>query len=474
MRVWINKVDSEDVNEEYSDGLVFNFANKNNKSNIKTHIEDLWRRFGLSTVKDINEDLIIIAMSVFAIDKRMPRKCFNDNWTRSIEVNIPVIEIEKWEEVKIQLQDTLGFLCGDEWQINFRKSNSKFRNNKINTKYKLIKDKNFDCVSLFSGGLDSFCGAIKLLSEGKNTCFVGFKEYGLLGGRQQRLYSAISDEFNKLNKELLLFNATPFEPLNINGDKNNLGIENTSRSRSFLFLAGAIAVASIIGSDIPVNIPENGFIGINVPLTDSRTGSCSTRTTHPYFIKNLNDILFKVGINNKVINPYAYLTKGEIVAEVESFNVFKNYAHETISCSHPCQSRYDHIAPPINCGYCYPCLIRRASMNKIRYNKDVYNYNYKLSKAFIKNNNKLGGKASDLKAVLYSVNRYLNNKEDNNFINKLLLKPGKLTNEEIQLFNRVYRETMDEILDMVIYEDKTNDSCLAEYIGIRTEDSNNG
>lgn len=473
MKAWINKVDNEEVYEEYSDGLVFNFANKNNKSNIKTHVEDLWRRFGLSTIKDINEDLIIIAMSTFAIDKRVPRKCFYDNWTRQIEVNIPVIEIERWEKVKTQLQDTLGFLSGDVWQIDFRKSDSKFRANKKNKKYKLIEDKDFDCVSLFSGGLDSFCGAIKLLSEGKRTCFVGFKEYGLLGGRQQHLYSAISDEFSKINKELLLFNATPFNPLNTSSMKNNLGIENTSRSRSFLFLAGAIAVASIIG-DIPVHIPENGFIGVNVPLTDSRTGSCSTRTTHPYFIKNLNDILAKVGIENKVLNPYAYLTKGEIVAEVAGFDVFNNYAYKTISCSHPCQSRYDHIAPPTNCGYCYPCLIRRASMNKIKYDKDVYNHNYKLSKTFIENNNKLGGKASDLKAVLYSVSRYMSNKEDDNFINKLLLKPGKLTNDEVKAFNRVYRETMGEILDMVMYEDKIKDSRLAEYIGINIEDVDNG
>jgi 7-cyano-7-deazaguanine synthase in queuosine biosynthesis len=472
MRVWINKVDNEEVYEEYSEALVFNFANKNNKSNIKTHIEDLWRRFGLTTINDINEDLVIIAMSIFAIDKRIPRTYFSDNWTRSITVNIPVLECEKWREVKSQLEDTLGFLSGDVWEIEFRSSNGKFRANRKNTQYKLIKDKKFDCVSLFSGGLDSFCGAIKLLSDNKATCFVGFQEYGLLGGRQQQLYSAINAEFDKVNKELFLFNATPYEPLNIEGEKNNLGIENTSRSRSFLFLAGAIAVASIIG-DIPVNIPENGFIGVNVPLTDSRTGSCSTRTTHPYFIKNLNDILSKVGINNKVINPYECLTKGEIVAGVAHNNVFINQAYKTISCSHPCQSRYDHITPPMNCGYCYPCLIRRASMNRIKYKKDIYNHNNKLSKVFIENYNKLGGKSSDLKAVLYSINRYINNNGNDTYINKLLLKSGKLSNNEIQQFNRVYRETMRELIQMIKDEDNANDSQLADYAGICAEDINN-
>lgn len=472
MKVWINKVNNEKVYEEYLDGIVFNFDNKSNKSNIKTHVENLWRKFGLKTINDINEDFLIIALSIFAIDKRIPRSIFSDNWTREIEVNIPVLELSKWENVSVELEDTLNFLSGDIWNLRFRKSNSKFRANKNNTKYGLINNKNFDCVSLFSGGLDSFCGAIKLLSEENKTCFVGFQEYGLLGERQQELYSALNKEFKNTNNELLLFNATPFEPFNTTGKKNNLGTENTSRSRSLLFLAGAIAVASIIG-DIPVYIPENGFIGINVPLTDSRNGSCSTRTTHPHFIRSLNEILHKVGINNKVSNPYAYSTKGEIVEEISNNKVFKNYGGRTISCSHPCLSRYDHIKPPINCGYCYPCLVRRASMNKVNYISDNYNNNYTLSKAFIENSNSLGGRASDLKAVLYSISRFESNKNNDNYINSLLLRHGKLTTEEVALFNRVYRETMDELLKMLVNEERTNDCGLLEYMGIDFKEKNN-
>jgi len=472
MKVWINKVKNEEVFEDYLNGIVFNLDNKSNKSNIKTHVENLWRRFGLKTINDINEDFLIIALSIFAIDKRMARSIFSDNWTRQIEVNIPVLELSKWESVRVELQDALNFLTGDIWNLRFRKSNSKFRANKNNTKYRLIKNKDFDCVSLFSGGLDSFCGAIKLLSEESKTCFVGFQEYGLLGSRQQELYNAISKEFNNINNELLLFSATPFEPLNTLGGKNNLGTENTSRSRSLLFLAGAIAVASTIG-DIPVYIPENGFIGINVPLTDSRNGSCSTRTTHPYFIRSLNEILLKVGINNKVSNPYAYSTKGEIVEEISNKEVFKNYGGRTISCSHPCLSRYDHIKPPINCGYCYPCLVRRASMNKVNYINDNYNKNYTLSKDFIEKSNSLGGRASDLKAVLYSISRFESNKNNDNYINSLLLRHGKLATGELALFNRVYRETMDELLKMLINEDKNNGSGLLEYMGIELVGKNN-
>ena len=464
MKVWINKVEEDVLSCVSEEVLIFNLMNKNNKSNVKTHIEDLWGRFGVSALSDINEDLVILAMSVFAIDKKVPRKDFDDNWTRQIELYLPVIEIEKWNNVKIELEDMLSFLSGDKWEINFRKSKEKYRGNKVNKKYKLIEKDNFDCVSLFSGGLDSFCGALKLLNEKQRTCFVGFKEYKMLGGRQNEIFKNINDAFPDINKELLLFNTNPSIPLNKDGEKKRIGGEITSRSRSFLFLAGALAVASIIG-EVPVYIPENGFIGINVPLTDSRIGSCSTRTTHPYFINKFNSILNNLGIKSKIINPYSLKSKGEIVEEVSNIEVFEKTAYKTISCSHPCHSRYDKLQTPMNCGYCYPCLIRKASMNKINYLKDEYNPNNNLSKTFIENNNSIEGKAKDLKAVMYSLNRYLNHIDDNNYINRLLLKTGKLELDEIEQYNRVYRVSMDEIKNMIISEDR-NESGLIEYLGI--------
>lgn len=466
LKIWFNKQIEEKPTDLFEDALVFNIFDKNDKSNVKTDVEILWRKFGKKSLKSIYEDLLIIAMSIFCADKKIPRRYFIDNWTRIIKLNIPVIELEKWNGVKEDLERSLNFLSGDKWNIEFRKSQTKFRGEKIN-KNNLIRDIDFDGVSLFSGGLDSFCGAIKLLEEGKKICFVGFKEYGALRGRQNELFQAINKFYESIHKEIILFNQNPWMPLNITDEIKKYGGENTSRSRSFLFIAGAMAVASIIGSDIPVYIPENGFIGINVPLTDSRNGSCSTRTTHPYFINSLNQMLEGVGINNKIINFYAHMSKGRIVSELENNGVFKTYAGRTISCSHPCQSRYDKIKPPKNCGYCYPCLIRRAAMNKINYDEStVYNYNNKLSKNFIEMYNKIDGKSSDLKAVLLSIKNYLVNKNDKNYLNYILLKHGSLKYEEIDKYKEVYTDSMDELLAMIVSEDIKNDGQLREYLGI--------
>jgi len=466
--VWINKQVEDSIGDRRFEQnlVVFDLFDKNNKSNVKTDVEQLWRRFGFQSLSNISEDLLIIAISVFCADKRIPRKDTFDNWTRNITLHLPVLEVEKWINVKAKLEETLGFLSGDKWTIKFRKSENKFRANKKNTKYKLIDKARFNSVSLFSGGLDSFCGALTLLDRRENTCFVGFREYNLLTSRQNELFDEIDKAYPSVSKELILFNVNPLSPLKVDGEKARLGVESSSRSRSFLFLAGAVAIASILGNGTPVYIPENGFIGINVPLTDSRNGSCSTRTTHPIFLKSLNQILQEVGLNHTIQNFYWDKSKGQIVAEHKDKTVFKKNAPRTLSCSHPCLSRYDKIKPPCNCGYCYPCLIRRASFLAVGTDKTVYNSKYKLNAEFILKYNNQQGKASDLKALLFSIRRYLKHKDDVDYIRALLVRQGALSYDELIAYERLYHQSMKELIEMIKQEDAKNGGGLLDYLGI--------
>lgn len=467
--IWINKNKDdfgliESGKEPY---FIFNLFNKQNKSNVKTDMEQLWRRFGEKSVSNIIEDFLVIATSVFSVDKRIPRKFSIDNWSRTLKLSIPVLELGKWNSVKEELEQTIGFLSGDKWILEFRQTNLKFRADKTNTK-NLIPIEKFDSVSLFSGGLDSFCGALSLSENKKNTLYLGFREYSLLTNRQKELFNSINNYYSKLHNELLLFNVNPFAPIQRGGELIELAVESTSRSRSLLFIAGAVSVASIIGKETPVYIPENGFIGINVPLTDSRAGSCSTRTTHPIFIKSLNKILEKVGIKNNVSNFYWNKTKGEILEEHKNNVIFKQFAPRTLSCSHPCLSRYDRkksdkVETPCNCGYCYPCLIRRASFVKIGEDKTSYNPLYQLRRDFILNHNNIQGRASDLKAVLFSLRRYIENREDSEFIRSLLIRQGPLISEELDGYERVYRQSMEELFEMM----RSIEEGLLEYAGIK-------
>lgn len=467
--VWVNK-NVNDLNIGDSPDkhfLVFNLFDKKNKSNVKTDMEQLWRRFGIECLNEVNEDFLIIASSIFCADKRIPRKNSSDNWTRNLKLHIPVLEVEKWNSVKSELEYTIGFLSGDKWEFEFRPTELRFRGDKKNTNNIINKEK-YDSVSLFSGGLDSFCGALSLSEEKKNVLFLGFKEYSLLTNRQNELFRSINNHYTDLESELLLFKVNPLMPVQRGSGLEKLSVESTSRSRSLLFIAGAVSVASLIGEDTPVYIPENGFIGVNVPLTNSRVGSCSTRTTHPIFIKTLNFILEKVGIKNEISNFYWNKTKGELLEEHKNNDVFKKHSHETLSCSHPCLSRYDRkksdkVSTPCNCGYCYPCLIRRASFSNIGNDDTLYNPLYELGNDFIMNYNNIQGRASDLKAVLFSLNRYLENREDGDYVKGLLLQQGVLTDEELNGYERVYRKSMDELLEMV----KRQDNGLMDYAGIQ-------
>lgn len=451
MEIWINKNKVlEEKCEKYKNAYEFSIK-RNEYSTMYTHIDYVWRQFGMKKLNAIYEDLFIIGISIFSIDKRVSRTLFSDNWTRVLDVSIPVLELDKWNSVKNKLNETLTFLTGDIWNLEFRKTEEIYMqcNSNVNKKNRLNR-KDYNAVSLFSGGLDSFCGAIKLMQEGKSLCLVGHNEYPKLKTRQERLCSLINEEYPSQNCKFVGFSANSYAPTLRNTILENN--ENTSRGRSFLFLCIAITIAGILGDETTVYIPENGFIGLNIPLTNSRKGSCSTRTTHPYFIKSFNEILDNIGISNKIINIFAYKTKREIVNEVRDNDVFKQCVKDTISCSHPTLPRYNKDGDtnyPKNCGYCYPCLIRKSSLIDAKDINEEYTEKV-IDRDFLERNEDKEI-ANDTRAVLGSIYRYNNIDEEELY--RLIRCSGRLEKDEIEKFKNVYENTMNDLIEL-FSEDK--------------------
>jgi 7-cyano-7-deazaguanine synthase in queuosine biosynthesis len=439
IKIWINKQEKSEISNEFCDAIVFNLLGRDKDSNIKTNIESIWERFNLDNLSPVNEDLLLLSLAVMAIDKQISRAYFDDRWTRELHVSIPVHEIDKWNLVKHDLQNMLDFLTGDRWIISFRKSNLRLRTKPANKKsIEYIRNKNFDGVCLFSGGLDSFCGALKLMHSGKNIIFAGYKEHNKLESIQRLLYNKIKDYYEENNTELMLLRVRFKRGIGENERLHSLNKENTTRSRSFMFISIGLSIASILGDNVPVYVPENGFIGINVPLTDGRNGSCSTRTTHPYFIKLFGKILENLGVRNKIINFYSHMTKGEIIQEFKNNPVFKECYPFTLSCAHP--YRYP---VPANCGYCYPCIIRKTALSTLEV--DETEYNAVLDNNLLANINK----GSDLRAILSSLNEYFTHDNKDEFLRQKLLKNGILSINELDIYKRVYDKTMQEICDMI-------------------------
>jgi hypothetical protein len=141
--------------------------------------------------------------------------------------------------------------------------------------------------------------------------------------------------------------------------------ENTLRGRSFLFFALAVLSADAIGGEVTIHVPENGLISLNVPLDPLRLGSLSTRTTHPYYMSRFNELLAELGLDCRLNNAYRHMTKGQMVEQCRDRAFLKAQAANTISCSSPAKARFspdEERRQPKNCGYCVPCLIRRAAL----------------------------------------------------------------------------------------------------------------
>lgn len=281
-------------------------------------------------------DFMTIALSITSADHFVSRTKSADGWTRVINIEIYLVDPQPWIEVVEQLQNTLRFLTGDYWMITFHQGGEPPEDPKKKIEY------DTDCVSLLSGGLDSLVGAIDLILEGQNPIFVS-----------QNIDSMIQKEFaQSISPDGLHFQWT-----NAIHPKGN---EPSTRARSIVFFAFAAIVASNFGyQDHPFDIivPENGFISLNIPLNPGRMGSYSTKTTHPIYMRGLQDIWQKVGIHAQLKMPYQFKTKGELLDEYKDEELLQSLATKSVSCGR-FGRKHKH------CGRCVPCMVRRAAFIK--------------------------------------------------------------------------------------------------------------
>jgi hypothetical protein len=301
-------------------------------------------------------DFLTVAMAAYAADLRIPRETSDDQWTREMTLHVPVVDGELWANARRQLQQLLDFLTGDRWTLAFR-ARAPVPIPSVPQPTNLA----IQSVCLFSGGLDSLVGAIDLLSSGEPVALVGQYGAGSTNAIQERVLAPLRQAFGKAIHEHRFYVQPP---------KDGEDGELTQRSRSILFLALGVMVASTYNAQLVV--AENGPISLNVPLTYARMGSLSTRTTHPHVIAELAKFLNALGIGVTVTFPYRCHTKGEMLAKTKNPGLLGTIAPLTVSCSHPDGGRYQGYSPGTHCGYCVPCIIRRASLNAAGMPQDAY------------------------------------------------------------------------------------------------------
>lgn len=299
-------------------------------------------------------DLALLAGAVTAADTRISRKTESqDSWTREIDLYVPVQSPELWLGATRLVERTLNFLTGDRWRVYFRPRQREYRQ-LIEPAEKLSR-RPFDCVCLFSGGLDSFVGAIDLLDDGARPLFISHYWDASTSSQSicaQRLGAAYGDLAKRHVRARI-----GFPDALIDGSDP----EKTTRGRSFLFFALAALAASGLAGEATVYVPENGLISVNVPLDPLRVGAWSTRTTHPFYMARWAELTQHLGLAVRWENPYRFRTKGEMLTGCANQLLLGRHLVETISCSSVTKARWDGL-PPGHCGYCVPCLIRRAAI----------------------------------------------------------------------------------------------------------------
>jgi len=398
--------------------------NRTDVSTIGHPAIDKIKRLGVK-LSDRSIDFLTIALSVTAADTFVLRDRAADGWAREINLKIPLADPSPWIDVKESLENTLHFLSGDIWTLEFLPDGYPPPEPYVGGNFKLLNLRELDSVALFSGGLDSGIGAIDLITEGRKPLFVSHSYKGDKL-RQDQIANGLEGRYSRFS-----VNADP----HCRFDSGQTDI--TMRTRSINFLAFAVLACDALETInqielVDLFVPENGFISLNAPLTPRRIGSLSTRTTHPYYISSLQNVFDSVGINVKIKNPYQFMTKGEMVLKCSNYNLLKGLVDSTVSCSHWKRSNQQ-------CGGCVPCLIRRASLKKGGISESI-GYKHDNLQALLR----AGDTKDDLLAVIQAISQ-LNIRSTGGWI----LDSGPIPHNDLDNYKSIFIRGLTEVADFL-------------------------
>lgn len=304
-------------------------------------------------------DLALLSAILTAADTRVSRTTESqDAWTREIDLHVPVAEPAIWQDLAPLIGRMLDFLTGDRWGLHFRPRSA--AQTSLAPPPEKLRTANPTGVCLFSGGLDSFIGAIDLFAADERPLLVSHYWDGITSKHQTYCSEVLKRRF-----PTIAFHHIRARVGFPNDTVEDSPAENTLRGRSFLFFALAALAADAIGGEMVVHVPENGLISLNVPLDPLRLGALSTRTTHPFYMARFDELLRGLGLTIRLENAYRHKTKGAMARGCADLAFLRKEARNTMSCSSPAKSRWakeEDQRQPKHCGHCVPCLIRRAAI----------------------------------------------------------------------------------------------------------------
>lgn len=398
-------------------------------------------------------DFLVFSLSVYNADRAISRAIYSEEgWCRRMKLTVPVLHVSEMNNSKDALTSALNFLTGDDWELNFEQAEPY----QIDQELPIVDRSIYGSVSLFSGGLDSLIGFVDgcaALQTGKKVLLVSHKELGKEWSDQIRILDDCKRNQLCVGK---------YEQLLVNAGINNQGwisqrtvCEGTFRARSILFIGAGIYCAHAINPQMPLIIPENGTISLNIPLDQGRRSACSTRTTHPVFLKRLQEALNLMGIHNQLVNPYQTKSKADMMKEccedTAKKTALKVLYKDSCSCAKRSHKkswnrRRDRNGNSIlHCGFCLPCIYRRVALEAVGWAKkepvgvNVFNVNeIGLLNPDIK-------KSRDFKALLY----FLRKRCNRDTIEGELIANGVYDRQELDAYTTFLLHSYEQVKEWV-------------------------
>ncbi|MFN3759925.1 MAG: Qat anti-phage system QueC-like protein QatC [Algoriphagus aquaeductus] len=412
---------------------------------VNTIISDL-ARMGVYP-SEIGLDLLILAELVYAADTRLSRSTESeDSWTRQIRLVVPVSDTSTWTPAAPLLVRMLNFLTGDLWAIDFVNRPESFATI-MPAPPLLTSGITFDKVQLFSGGLDSLIGAIDNIESDTVPLFISHAGDPATSSAQHACFEKLKTAYpdKTLNRLRLWMNI----------DTSTFGqipSEDTTRGRSFLFFSIGVIAGTGIRRQFTLEAPENGLIALNVPLDNLRLGALSTHTTHNFYMGCWNELLNIIGVPGTILNPYWAKTKGEMVDGCCNHQVLQEILPDSMSCSSPTKGRWVRGGQAIeHCGYCLPCIIRRASLRDRAAIQDTTTY--RLNDLYTSPINTSVADGRQIRSFQVAIKRLTQSPELSKY---LIHKSGPLPSDvnELRLLGDVYLRGMEEV-DRLLHKVRT-------------------
>lgn len=310
----------------------------------------------MANLPDEALDLIEIAALVYAVDASVTRGGPTDPrlaeaWYRRFVLDVPVRNLALWTdpEVRRGLEETLAFLSGDRFRFDFVRHVPPDEGAPRFFEFEDADGWRPDAVMLFSGGLDSYAGALEEIVERRNrVALVSHFSSTKLAPIQRQL---CANMIKRLGRDMLRHFPTRVQ---LTTGTNR---EGTHRTRSFLFAALGIVTASVFGRTA-VSFHENGVVSLNLPPVGNVLNSRATRTTHPQTLNRFQRFFSHVFKQEmRVDNPLFWRTKADVLRTIDRLGMADQIRH-----TRSCADTHNQTTQHPHCGRCSQCVDRRFAV----------------------------------------------------------------------------------------------------------------